>query len=237
MSLVNIIKKSINPLKIDIIKYPNSDLRRRQKLLRHFGINKILDVGANRGQYAKLSRKLGFKGEIISFEPLTKAYKELTINALKDNKWDTHNFALGNKQEEKVINISENLSSSSILDMTSTHQESAPQSTYMSTERIVVKTLDEIYNDLIQDNDIVLLKIDVQGFERNVIEGASLALPKIKGVQIEMSLVELYKKEMLFCDMKSLLSDYGFELYSLENGFFNNKTGQLLQVDGLFFRE
>jgi len=237
VNIVNTIKKIVNPFKIDINKYPNADLRRRKKLLKHFRINKILDVGANIGQYAELTRKLGFNGEIISFEPLTIAYKQLALNALKDKKWQTHNFALGNKEEEVIINISKNLYSSSILDITPNHVDNASESNYIDKEEIQVKKLDELYNDLVCDDDIVFLKLDVQGFEKNVIEGAEKILHRIKGVQLEMSIIELYKGEVLFLEMINLLKKEGFRLYSLENGFYNNDTGQLLQVDGIFFRD
>lgn len=237
MSIINLIKKIINPFKIDIIKYPNSDLRRRKKLFKQFRINKILDVGANTGQYAKLIRKLGFDGEIISFEPLTKAYNQLVLNAIKDKKWKTYNLALGNKEEELELNISRNVYSSSILEITAKHINSAPESDYIDKERVKVKKLDILYDKLVAEGDIVFLKIDVQGFEKNVLEGAIKILPKLKGIQLEMSIIELYKGEMLFSEMVNFLEKQGFKLYSLENGFYNNNTGQLLQVDGIFFKE
>lgn len=236
MSIINLIKKIINPFKIDIIKYPNSDLSRRKKLFKQFRINKILDVGANTGQYAKLIRKLGFNGEIISFEPLTKAYNQLVLNAIKDKKWKTYNLALGNKEEELELNISRNVYSSSILEITAKHINSAPESDYIDKERVKVKKLDILYDKLVAEGDIVLLKIDVQGFEKNVLEGAIKILPKLKGIQLEMSIIELYKGEMLFSEMVNFLEKHGFKLYSLENGFYNNNTGQLLQVDGIFFK-
>tara|TARA_R110001632_G_scaffold101693_1_gene209585 strand:- start:12588 stop:13301 length:714 start_codon:yes stop_codon:yes gene_type:complete len=236
MSIINIIRKIINPIKVDVVRYPNSDLTRRMKLFKHFEINKVLDVGANKGQYSKLIRKIGFKGEIISFEPLSEAYKILTKASVKDNKWKIFNFALGDKEEISTINISENLFSSSLLDMTSSHLESAPASNYKGTEEISVKTLNEIFSDIVNEKEIVFLKLDVQGFEENVLRGASDILSKIKGIQIEMSLVKLYEGEMLYRDMIDLLESYGFELLSLENGFHDKNSGKLLQVDGVFFR-
>jgi len=237
VKIVDFLKKIINLFKVDIIKYPNSDLRRRKKLMHNFKINKILDVGANTGQYASLTRKLGFKGEIVSFEPLLKAYQSLVLKSLKDKKWETYNFALGDKTEDAFINISKNVYSSSILEITQNHLQGAPESSYIEKEKIKVKELGDIYNDLVEDSDIVFLKIDVQGFEKNVIEGAHNILHKIKGIQLEMSIVELYKGEMLLFEMINFLGTYGFKLYSLENGFYNDNTGQLLQVDGIFFRE
>ncbi|MDZ7612459.1 MAG: FkbM family methyltransferase [Flavobacteriaceae bacterium] len=101
MKLIDLIKKVINPLKIDIIKYPNSDLRRRKKLLEFHKVSKIIDVGANIGQYAMLTRKLGFKGEIISFEPGLSEFNKLLKNSEKDKNWKIYNLALGSREEKE----------------------------------------------------------------------------------------------------------------------------------------
>jgi len=90
---------------------------------------------------------------------------------------------------------------------------------------------------LVKPNDNVLLKIDVQGFERNVLEGAKESLKKIIGVQVEMSVIGMYEGELTYLEMIDYLAQYGFVLYSFENGFFNNDTGQLYQVDGIFFKK
>lgn len=237
MIITQFIKRIINPLRIDIVRYPSKDLRRRILLLHHFGITTILDVGANQGQYAKLSRTIGFKGTIFSFEPLTEAFSKLQKRAKKDKNWHTFNHALGDKKETVTINISNNLYSSSILDITTTHLDGAPESVYQAKEEIQVETLDAIFPTLQIPAEHCFLKIDVQGYEKNVLEGAKNTLQKIKGVQIEMSLQELYKGEMLFQEMIVYLEALGFKLYSLENGFHNKEMGQLLQADGIFFRD
>ena len=72
--MINLLRKLINPFKIDLKKYPAVDLRRRKKLLDHHRITKILDIGANSGQYGLETIKIGFKGAIISFEPDKKCF-------------------------------------------------------------------------------------------------------------------------------------------------------------------
>jgi len=234
--MINIIRKVINYFHFDIKRYPSSDLRRRKKLFKYFGINKILDVGANNGQYALQIFELGFDGKIISFEPIKSVYNELYNKTSTNKNWEAYNFGLGDKNENNTINISENIVSSSLLDIMPNHIEGAPESKVIKTETIEIKTLDSVYNNIVNEEDQVLLKIDVQGFEKKVIKGALKIMPNIKGIQIEMSLEELYKGEMLFEETISLLSSLGFELHSLENGLYNNDSGKLLQVDGIFFR-
>lgn len=79
-----------------------------------------------------------------------------------------------------------------------------------------------------------MMKIDTQGFEKNIIDGANESLKHFKIIQLEMSIVPLYENEMLYIEMINYLDKRGFQLFSLENGFSDRTTGQLLQVDGIF---
>ena len=235
--MISFIRKLINPFHIDVRKYPELDLRRRKKLLDHHGITKILDVGANNGQYGLQTIKLGFKGTIVSFEPVKSVFEDLKSNSDKFNSWEAYNFGSGDITKEAFIHISENTYSSSLLEIMPNHVKNAPASKIIDTELISIEKLDDVFNNYVNDNDEVLLKIDVQGFEKNVLKGAEQSLKRIKGIQIEMSIEELYKNEMLYMDMINYLNSFGYSLHSLENGFYNDETGKLLQVDGLFFRD
>src|SRR4051812_40494198 len=105
-------KKSIQKLLalagVKLIKYPEVDLRRRLLLLENFQINKIFDVGANAGYYSLEMRKLGFKGDIISFEPLKDAFNKLAEASANDARWKAQNIALGDADTEAMINIAGN---------------------------------------------------------------------------------------------------------------------------------
>ena len=61
-------------------------------------------------------------------------------------------------------------------------------------------------------------------------------LPKIKGVQIELSLVPLYENQLLFLGMLDYITNLGFELWDISPGFRDKQSGKLLQFDGIFFR-
>ena len=82
-----------------------------------------------------------------------------------------------------------------------------------------------------------MIKIDTQGYEKNVIDGATESLNNIKIIQLEMSILPLYENEILFIEMINYLDKKGFQLFSLENGFSDLTTGQLLQVDGIFVQK
>lgn len=116
------------------------------------------------------------------------------------------------------------------------HSNTGPESKYTTQEEIEIKTLDSVYNTLCKKDDRVMIKIDTQGYKKNVIDGSTESLKNIKVIQIEMSIVQLYEKEILFIEMINHIDKKGFHLVSLENGFSDNTTGQLLQVDGIFVK-
>jgi FkbM family methyltransferase len=184
-------------------------------------------------------RELGYRNKIISFEPLKSAFEELKNASFKDNNWIVNNYAIGNKDINGVINVAGNSYSSSILNMLPMHLNSAPKSKYIAQEEIEIKKLDSIFNSFCNKEDRVMIKIDTQGYEKNVIDGANETLSNIKIIQLEMSLVPLYENEMLFIDMINFLDKKGFRLFSLEDGdgFSDPTTGQLLQIDGIFVKK
>lgn len=231
-----LIKKAFKVIGLQIKKYQDEDIP-RLIIITHFDINKLLDVGANVGQYSLNMRKIGYNKKIISFEPLKKAYEKLKEVSAKDKNWVVNNYALGNENMESTINVSGSSPSSSILNMLPQHIKIAPESKYIAKENIVIKKLDTIFADLFEEGDHIMLKIDTQGFEKNVILGAENILSKIRVIQLEMSLVPLYENEILFIEMIEFLDSKGFELFSLENGFSDKKTGKLLQLDGIFINK
>jgi len=217
-------------------------LRRRPRpdrgaqLLERYGIQVVLDVGANAGQFAYSLWRVGYRGRIVSFEPLSSAFRELSTNARGHRCWQTLNLALGDFDGERTIHVAGNSESSSLLEMLPRHVSAAPHSAYVGTEAVQVRRLDSIVDELIRPAERCFLKLDVQGFERSVLNGAGTCLPRFLGVQLEMSLVPLYGGEVLFQDMLAIMSEKGYCLMSLTDGFAEPKTGQVLQLDGVFYR-
>jgi FkbM family methyltransferase len=232
-----VIQGAFNKIGFKIIKYPDKDLYRRLKTIKYCGINKIFDIGANAGQYGIDMRNLGYNKKIVSFEPLKDAYKELEKVSKNDKNWITNNYALGHENIKSIINISKNSWSSSILEILPKHLENAPDSLYIGKDEIEIKKLNSIFNSFYEEGDNLMAKIDTQGYEKNVIDGANEVIHKFRIVHVEMSIVPLYDNEVLFFDMVKLLEKKGFQLFSLENGLADQITGRLLQVDGIFVNE
>lgn len=212
----------------------NNALLRRKAYIEKCGVDLIIDVGANVGQYGLDSRKLGFTGRICSFEPLSMAFLILANRAKNDFNWEVYNYALGEKQEELEINVSGNSHSSSILNIMDLHTNAEPSSTYIGSEKIKVNKLDSIFNSIKKDCNEIYLKIDTQGYESFVLAGAQNSLKKINTIQLEMSIQPLYQGQMMFDELYNNLRNQGYTLVALETGFINEKTGEMLQVDGIF---
>jgi FkbM family methyltransferase len=217
----------------DIINGPNPSFA----LLKKYGISLIFDVGANVGQYAMRTRSLGYKGKIVSFEPLSSAFNHLSKNAACDPLWITENLGCGNYDGEALINVSKHTVYSSILEPLSWLQEESPDSTAVAAEQIKICRIDSIFEQYYRVGDQVLLKIDTQGFEKYVLEGTDCSLIHITGIQLELSFVEHYEGELLFMDMLKFLNDNGFILVSLQPLVHQLQArNSLTQADGMFFR-
>jgi len=98
-------------------------------------------------------------------------------------------------------------------------------------------TLDHIAKQYISPQSKLFLKIDVQGYEYEVLKGATDILQNTIGIEIEMSMIELYENQKwLFSDVMDFMKNNGFSLYSLTPAFTNKQTGRVLQYNGIFFK-
>lgn len=213
--------------------------RRFVKQLESHGVNVVFDVGANSGQYATDLRMAAYTGRIISFEPLSGPFSLLERDALKDPLWDCRRCALGDVDGTITINVAGNAgASSSILPMLKSHQDAFPPANYVGTEEVPIHRLDLVATELLQPADKVFLKIDVQGFEKQVIAGGKQTVSdRCVGMQLELSFLPLYEGGMLIREALDLVYSLGFTLTGLLPGFTDPRDGRMLQADGIFFRE
>lgn len=205
--------------------------------MRKFEIDLVLDVGANKGQFGSEIRNCGYPGRIVSFEPLSSAHGELLKTSTGDSKWEVYpRCALGDHNGEVEINIAGNSESSSILPMLESHRSAAPESAYQGKEVTSLKTLDAVAGECLKNAHATFLKIDTQGFEWQVLDGARDTLPHIKGILVELSLVPLYEGQHLWREVIDRLETGGFTLWAFKPVFSDQASGRTLQVDGIFFR-
>ncbi|MCW3084668.1 MAG: hypothetical protein JWP12_2034 [Bacteroidetes bacterium] len=240
-NLERVTKNIFQKFGILIRKYnpATSEELRRIKLLEHYNVDMVFDIGANKGQYATGIMDAGYKHQIVSFEPLSSVHSVIDALSKKYTNWTVApRCAIGSKKEEIEINISANSVSSTLLNMLDTHIDGAPESKIIGKEKVQVFPLDEIGESYAKNSKNIFLKIDVQGFEQEVLKGAQNMLDKAKGVEMEISLVPLYENQSwLLPEILDYMSKKGFTMTSIMPAFTDHKTGKVLQCNGIFFRD
>jgi FkbM family methyltransferase len=207
---------------------------RRKRLLDTFGVDLVLDVGASRGVFGYLLRATGYEARIQSFEPLPQSFAILQDRCADDPHWVAERTAIGDADGVAKLNVSANRVSSSILPIACRHVEAAPEACCVDTITVPVARLDTVARAAL--GMTAYLKMDVQGYEDRVLCGAEGILDGVVLIESELSLCSLYDGQVLWRGMVQRLSDLGFELVSIHEGFVDPVTGCALQVDGIFRR-
>lgn len=193
--------------------------RHLDTLFRDLRIDCVLDVGANRGQYRDFLRdRVGFDGWIISFEPVPEAVALLRARAATDPRWLIQGYALGSEDGRQPINVMK-------PDFLSSFQTPDYSKVRLYTERDVfdhvesveVRTLDSVVGELRLGRSLThpYLKLDTQGFDLEVIRGASSTLPEIRALQAELSVRPLYEKAPSYREMLDELTERGFDITAM----------------------
>jgi FkbM family methyltransferase len=198
----------------------------------------VLDVGANIGQWGNLIRQSGFKGRIISFEPVPAAFKHLELVTNQDLEWMALNVGIGEQYRQRAsFNVASNSGqSSSFFTMGQAHQQIDPTVTLDETIEIDVIPLDSpAVRKLVRTMDIYL-KADVQGSERKVLEGLGDLWPQVQWIELEMWLKEAYLEAPTFWSISEMLRDNNFSLFAIDPGGVSKSSGQQISVDCIWKR-
>ena len=203
--------------------------------LRSRDVDVVLDVGANEGQFGQKLRRLGYAGRIVSFEPLLAMFARLKGHADADGRWDCHHCALGGADGEAAINVSEDTAFSSILPQSPQARVFDNRAAVSRTEVVTVRRLDGLGEAV--GGSRVFLKIDTQGFEREVLAGATSVLPRVAGLQLELPVVHLYEGAWSMAEALARLAELGFVLAQVAPvNHRRNDPVSLLEIDGVFRR-
>jgi FkbM family methyltransferase len=200
-------------------------------------VNLVFDIGANVGQFGRSLRDAGYRGRIVSFEPLSVAWEKLVVASRSDSLWEVApRAAIGNEDGEVEMHVSGNSVSSSVLDMLDAHAIAAPGSAYVGREKVPLRRLDTVAVDYLRPDSLLVIKIDTQGYEDRVLRGASNLLKNTVGLRLECSLVPLYDGQLLYDEMIGRLKELGFALWRMTPEFVDPASGRLLQIEATFFR-
>lgn len=200
-------------------------------------IDLVLDVGGNEGQYGERLRRAGYPGRIVSFEPLPSVRETLAAKARALPPWDlAPPLALSDEPGRAVLHVSAESDMSSILDYAPGMGDLLDSARYTGSVEVETTRLDRIFDVYSPSGARVLLKIDTQGTEARVLDGAAGVLDRVDLVQLELSLVPVYAGETSWRVMVDRLEALGFEPVLFIPGYFNRKLARLVGMDGVFRR-
>lgn len=217
-------------------QFRESQLGHLMPALQHFGVNLVLDIGANVGQFASELMEHGYAGDIVSVEPLPQAHAELLAATARWPRWRAFDrVALGAEEGSVTMQVAGNSVSSSVLPMLERHIRAAPGSQPVQTLVVPQTTLDLAFAASVE-HSTALIKIDTQGYEHQVLAGGPRCLAHAALVLVEMSVLPLYEGQWLCDEVIGYLRARGFELWCQYPDFTEPATGRVLQYNGLFAR-
>ena len=217
---------------------PEQDILR--KLFRLFGVDCVFDVGANHGQYATMLRKhVGFRGDIISFEPVPACATDLRRQSAADHRWHIEECALADVDSECELNVMRDTQFSSLLEPEAkycdlTHAGNAVEQVIPIRQRTLATFVDDYRKRLGFSRPF--LKMDTQGNDLRVAAGAGPTLADFVGLQSELSVIPIYAGMPSFTEALKYYEDSGFVI----TAFVPNNAGHfpyLIEFDCIMSNE
>lgn len=196
----------------------------------------VLDIGANVGQFAVASAKLFPDARVHSFEPVPECAAELQENVGSLGNVEVHPFALGDSEGNVSFHVNAHSHSSSPLPLAEAHHEAFPEARQERTIEVSVSTLDQVFEGVDLERP-VLLKLDVQGYEAQVLQGGEETLKRADYVVMEVSFRPMYEGEKPFLEMVQMMEGYDFRFERPVGWLSEPRTGEILQMDALFVRD
>lgn len=209
---------------------------RMRRILDTTGVTCIVDVGAHVGEFVELARLgCGYRGRIVSFEPTAASFQQLQATWAADPQWTGVQLALGRVSGTETIRTFTGSNMNSILQPSLVGRTVFPAEFAASgIEQVQVRRLDEVANDYFPTDDMVLLKIDTQGGDLSVIEGAVGILGQVVALIVELPVASIYDQMPTFCQLWDRIHELGFAASAL---FPIASAGlAVLEFDGYFVR-
>jgi FkbM family methyltransferase len=234
MSIESITRQIFWRLGLDVKRkhLPGSSVGLMLNLVDFSEADLALDVGANEGQFAKELLRYRPKMPVVSFEPGSQAHHLLQLSARHFPTWTVaKRVALGAEPSVATLNLTQNSQCASLRKVADGGPTLGNFFEAAGVEKTTVERLDQFESSEIDRAKRIYLKIDVQGFEKEVFQGCKQLLPRIAAIQVELSLMEVYEGQEFGLSSLAQFMDAGFVLYGISNGWRDNETGHLIQLD------
>jgi FkbM family methyltransferase len=196
---------------LDVVRHPtplNIEFHLR-RLLQLLAIDCVVDVGGAVGDFGVTLRRLGYRGRIVSLEPLD--FHAARIRELADDGWTVEQVAVGAEAGTTRINVAADPQMSSVNPVTAYATESQPDRiATVETREVPIEPLDSLVSRLVDSAARIFVKLDAQGNEQSILEGAAETMGRALGLQIELSLIPIYDGQSDYLSMLDQLRELGF---------------------------
>lgn len=214
--------------------------RHLRNLFALLDIDCVLDVGANYGQYGTMLRDAGYRGRIVSFEPVAASYQRLQQTAARDGNWETCNFALGSAEGEQEIHVTTASDFASFLPPSEFSKNTFGEVVAISkNERVQIKRLDDVFATVTKKRSRakIHLKMDTQGYDLDVFKGAKNSLPNITSLQSELSVLPVYEGMPDYIESLTTYRNAGFEVTGMFPVSHDAATLMVIEFDCVLRRK
>lgn len=223
----------------DVRRWPPLDpfYENLTRLLEVQGVDIVLDVGGNEGQYVRNLRRAGYGGRVVSIEPASGTHARLSAASAGDDGWDVvPPMALGDRDGSITLNLFNRSDMNSIHELNGVAKDVFPKLDPVGTETVALRRLDGVLDDLVGEGRNPFLKLDTQGAEMAILEGATGVLARLPVIQAEMSLVPLYEGGVGFDRVHDFLRENGFRMEMTAPVTFSRALGRQVELDAVFVR-
>jgi FkbM family methyltransferase len=206
-------------------------------LLDRLAVNCVIDVGANDGGYGRQLRDLGYRGHIVSVEPVPTTFAQLERTVAGDDRWRAHRLALGSDRGVATLHVTRSSNFSSFLQPSTFALDYFAGSAIDREEQVRMERLDDVFGDLTAHvpSPRVLLKTDTQGWDLEVLAGARNSLDRVVALQTEMSVQSVYDGSVSWLEALQIIGGLGFRPANLSTVTRDAALG-IVELDGLMVR-
>jgi FkbM family methyltransferase len=211
------------------------------QVLQEYGVNAVIDVGANAGQFGHFLRaEVEYRGKIVSFEPVSSSFRRLERACTRDPEWSAVPVALGREAGQAQINVAEYSQCSSFLTATSRETDTfAKPNQTVRKEQVQIRRLDDTAEEFLSrgaGDSRLFLKLDTQGYDLEVLAGAGETLKQVVVLQSEVPLIHIYEGMPSLVEVLDTVQALGFTVAGLFPVNHDERL-RLVEVDVVFVRD